>query len=149
MKYLYSLAVAAVATAAPFTPESILPDGMDASLSVNPYTGEAGHARKGTVAATLNNVARLNQLLLQEDTPENQEEIQAILSAIDALIPSLQAIGMFDFFEPTYWIGQGEQSGRVAVICLYFQHYPEKYTTDMKERLRLIFENERPKVDLQ
>lgn len=120
---------------APFTPESILPEGVDSTISTNPYTGESGLARKGTVAATLNNVARLNHLLKQEETPELRQEIIEISSAINTLIPSLQAIGMFNFFEPDFWISRGEQPGKVIVICLYFKHYPEKYTAELREKL--------------
>jgi hypothetical protein len=118
-----------------FTPESVMPAGADSTISINPYTGESGFARKGTVAATLNNVARLNQLLSQEETPELKKEIVEISTAIAQLIPSLQAIGVFDLFEPTYWIGQGEQPGRILALSLYLKHYPEKYTVALKEQL--------------
>lgn len=121
--------------AAPFTPEAILQEGVDSTISINPYTGESGTARKGTVAATLNNVARLNQLLSQEETEQQREEIRQISDAIDQLIPSLQVIGVFDMFEPTYWIGSGEQPGRILALSLYFKHYPEKYTPALREQL--------------
>jgi hypothetical protein len=124
-----------------FTPESVLPAGADSNISINPYTGESGYARKGTVAATLNNVARLNQLLSQEETPELKKEIVEISTAIDQLIPSLQAIGVFDLFEPTYWIGKGEQPGRILALSLYFKQYPEKYTVALKEQLFKVREN--------
>lgn len=117
------------------TPESILPAGVDSNISINPYTGESGSARKGTIAATLNNVARLNYLLSREETEEYRNEILAISSSIDQLIPSLQAIGLFDLFEPTYWLGKGEQLGRILVISLYFKHYPEKFTSPLRAQL--------------
>jgi hypothetical protein len=118
-----------------FTPESILPAGVDSTISINPYTGESGNVRKGTVAAMLNNVARLNQLLLQDETPESKKEITEISTAISQLIPSLQVIGVFDLFEPIYWIGNGEQPGRIVTLALYFKQYPEKYTLALKEKL--------------
>jgi hypothetical protein len=118
-----------------FTPESILPAGVDSTISTNPYTGESGNVRKGTVAATLNNVARLNQLLSQEETAERKKEIMEISTAIDQLIPSLQIIGIFDLFEPIHWIGNGEQPGRILALSLYFKQYPEKYTSVLREQL--------------
>ena len=128
------------AEVSPFTPESILPAGVDSSISINPYTGESGNARKGTVAATLNNVARLNQLFLQEETPEQKNAIVEISNAIDQLIPSLQIVGMFDLFEPIHWIGEGEQPGRVLALLLYFKHYPEKCTPALRGRLSVVRE---------
>lgn len=40
-----------------FTPEKMLPAGIDEAEVTNPYTGEKRKARKGTVAATINNIA--------------------------------------------------------------------------------------------
>lgn len=120
---------------APFTPESILPDGVDVSTSINPYTQESGKVRKGTVAAMLNNVAKLNLLLVKEDGRKVAEEVQALIQAIDELIPSLQIIGMFDLFEPSLWIGRGEQLGRAAVVLLYFKQYPDKWTPELKQHV--------------
>jgi hypothetical protein len=121
--------------AAPFTPQMILKDGVDETISVNPYTQESGEVRKGTVAATLNNIARLNQLFLQENSQECEEEIKAIVFAIDQLIPSLKVIGVFDLFEPIYWIGQGEQIGRIVALALYIKRYPEKDTNHLGQKI--------------
>ncbi len=121
--------------AASYTPESILPAGVDSTLSINPYTGESGEVRKGTVAATLNNIAHLNSLLALDETPDIQNQIIEISSAIQQLIPSLQAVGLFDLFELTYWIGTGEQPGRVLTAILYFKTYPQKCTPSLKQQL--------------
>ena len=125
-------------SAAPFTPQMILKDGVDQTISVNPYTQESGEVRKGTVAATLNNIARLNQLLLQEHSQGREEEIKALIIAIDQLIPSLKVVGMFDLFEPIYWIGQGEQMGRIVTLSLYIKHYPEKDTAHLRQKILLL-----------
>lgn len=122
----------------PFTPDSILKEGEDFTISVNPYTQESGKTRKGTIAATLNNVARLNFLLASSPTPRQAEEIQAIINAIDQLIPSLKVVGMFDFFEPIYWIGEGEQLGRIMVILLYFKHHPQEMTPYLKQKIESL-----------
>jgi len=139
---------AQAAQSAPLTPEMVLPAGVDSSISTNPYTGESGPARKGTVAATLNNIARLNQLLVQEETAEVKNEILQISEAIDQLIPSLHVIGLFDLFEPIYWIGSGEQPGRLLTLSLYFKHYPEKCTLTLKAKL-LKVKDEIPSLYLQ
>ncbi len=123
------------------TPESILPEGVDSSISINPYTGESGEARKGTIGATLNNVATLNNLFLQEETAETIEEIKQISVAIEKLIPSLNVIGVFDLFPPVYWIGSGEQSGRILAVILYFNRYPEKCTPELRKQLLAIAPN--------
>lgn len=135
---LFSLGCSLIYAEGAYTPESILPEGVDSTISINPYTGESGYTRKGIVAATLNNVARLNALFTQEETSEQRKEIAEILTAVDGLISSLQAVGIFNLFEPTDWIGEGEQPGRVAVICLYFQRYPEKYTPPLQEQLKRV-----------
>lgn len=135
---LLSCALMAQIMAAPFTPQMILQDGEDQSISINPYTQESGEARKGTVAATLNNIALLNQIILKEPSPGREEEIKATIQAIDQLIPSLKVIGMFDLFEPRYWVGQGEQIGRIVVLSLYFKQYPEKDTEQLKLKIRSL-----------
>lgn len=126
------------AFAAPFTPQMILKDGVDVSISVNPYTQESGEARKGTIAATLNNIANLNLLIAKETNEENEHDIQAIIEAIDPLIPSLNVIGVFDLFEPIYWVGKGEQIGRIVVLSLYIKRYPEKNLGYLKEPILLV-----------
>ncbi len=118
-----------------------MPAGVDSNISTNPYTGESGDTRKGTVAATLNNVARLNQLLFQEETAQIKEEIIEISGSIDQLIPSLKVIGVFDLFEPIYWIGSGEQPGRLLALSLYFKQYPEKCTPSLQAELLKVKEN--------
>lgn len=128
------------AEGSPATPEAILPAGVDSTISINPYTGESGVARKGTVAATLKNIASLNQLLSQTENLEIRKELIEISDAIDQLIPSLQVIGLFDFFEPTYWIGEGEQPGRILVLSLYLKHNPKKYSSVLQERLSEVKE---------
>lgn len=124
--------------AAPYTPQTILQDGVDSSISINPYTLESGQVRKGTVAATLNNIAKLNKLLQEATTPEQENEIKAIVEAIDQLIPSLQIVGMFDLFEPVHWMGQKEQMGRIVALALYFKHYPEKDKWGLRQQIRTL-----------
>lgn len=121
-----------------FTPEAVLPNGVDATISVNPYTGESGFVRKGTVAATIQNIALLNQLLAKPNDQDREQEIEQVSAEIERLIPSLKCIGVFDFFEPAEWIGSGEQPGRVLVAALYLKQYPDEMTEEIERKIQEI-----------
>lgn len=118
-----------------FTPEDILAAGVDGLLSTNPYTGESGPVRKGTVAATLNNIALLNTLLSESNLSENHLKIDKIAQSIIALLPSLRVIGVFDLFTPQEWLSDDNQPGRIFAIILYLQQYPQDITSAIRERL--------------
>jgi hypothetical protein len=131
----------------PYTPEKILPSGVDESISVNPYTGESGSARKGTVAATLNNVALLNKLLLQPASAQNDRNIKQIIQAIESLLPSLKVVGMFHFFSIEEWLSDDKrQPGRTLVGVLYLQKYPKELNADVKKTLARIHKESSIKV---
>ncbi len=119
-----------------FTPQTILADGVDSTVSKNPYTGEEGPARKGTVAATVNNVFLLNQALLAP-TPD-ASHIESLTQTMRALVPSLNVIGMFNFFSVDEWLSDNRQPGRILVAILYLQHSPEKVTETIRQRLDVI-----------
>lgn len=123
------------ATLTPVTPEHILPAGVDTTLSVNPYTGESGQVRKGTVAATINNIAILNRLLQEPLTLQTRENIEKTVKEIQGLLSSLRMVGMFDIFSPLEWISASSQPGRVLAIVLYMEKFPEKLTPEIKEQL--------------
>lgn len=108
-----------------FTPEEIFPPGEDYTTVVNPFTGLAGKARKATVAATLNNIALLNRLLLENT---GSDQIQLINEAISKLIPSLKAVGIFDLFSLEEWASDDRQLGRIYVVALYLKQYPDEMT---------------------
>lgn len=120
---------------APFTPEKILPVGADSTISINPYTLESGEVRKGTVAATLNNIALLNQKLSKKASKEEIEKIDDIIDAIKSLLPSLRVIGVFDLFTKEEWISSDNQPGRVMAGVLYLQRYPQEVTEHIKKTL--------------
>ena len=103
------------------TPEDLLPAGVDSIIAINPQTGESGPARKGTIGATLNNVALLNTLLSEKVLPNNQKKIQDVTEAIASLIPSLKVLGVFDLFTPEEWLSSEAQPGRVLAAVLYLQ----------------------------
>lgn len=118
-----------------FTPERILPAGVDSSISTNPYTGESGPARKGIIAATLNNVALLNILLTEKLSLSDSTKVQEIVGAITSLIPSLRVVGVFDLFTPEEWLSSETQPGRVLAAVLYLQKYPQVITPAIKKHL--------------
>ena len=139
----YSTAVLAaptdVKTDTVSTPEKLLPAGVDVTEAVNPYTGEKGTARKGTVAATVSNIAILNQLLLAEPADSDNAKIDEFAEAIKKLLPSLRVVGMFDFFTVAEWLEHDElQPGRTLVAVYYLHQYPQEITADIKRQLKSI-----------
>lgn len=122
----------------PFTPNGLLPDGVDSAPVVNPYTGEKGSARKGTIAATINNVALLNQKLPIAATQEELKKIQDIMNAFIELIPSLRALAVFDLFNPEEWVSSDQQPGRVLAGVLYLQNHPKEVTAETRQKLEKI-----------
>ncbi len=121
-----------------FTPENILPTGVDSTISTNPYTGESGPARKGTVAAALNNIALLNTLLSEQISSADLTKVRQLNEVITTLIPSLRFIGVFDLFSPDEWLSSETQPGRVLAVVLYLQKYPQEITPQLKKRLLQI-----------
>lgn len=121
-----------------FTPESVLASGVDSSTSVNPYTGESAEARKGTVAATLNNVVLLNKIMLGNNTEQDLEQYKQIVEAIKNLINPLSAIGMFHFFTIDEWLTADNQPGRQLVGLLYLQSHKEEFTTARQNLVKKI-----------
>lgn len=122
-----------------YTPEKILPAGDDYAVVVNPFTGEAKKARKGIVAATLNNIALLNQLL-RDGKEKERDQVNGIREAIDQLIPSLKAVGIFDLFSIEEWLNDKRQPGRIYAAILYLNHYPEEFTKPIETKLKEISE---------
>lgn len=128
------------------TPESLLPAGVDDTVITNPFTGESGHARKGTVGATLNNIALLNRLMVDVKKAEDEKYIQEILASVKTLIPSLKVIGVFDVFNLEEWVRTTEQPGRVMVALLYLQKYPEALTPGIKNHLEALYKTTKLKM---
>lgn len=120
------------------TPESVLPAGVDDTVISNPFTGESGYARKGTVGATLSNIALLNKALVETMTAEDKKYIQEVLENVRTLIPSLKVIGIFDVFNIEEWVSAPSQPGRVMVALLYLQRYPDALTPGIKNHLEAL-----------
>ena len=124
-----------------FTPEAILPKGVDTSNSINPYTGESGNVRKGTIAATIYNVALLNTALTAPSTEKNQQQINQLIEEILRLIPSLKVVAMFDLFTPGEWMTDKTQPGRILTALLYLQKYPKKITSENKTQIQALHQS--------
>ena len=117
-------------------PSTVLPDGIDSAILTNPYTFESGHARKGTIASTINNVALLN-ILMKKD---QKEDIEKAAAPIRELISSLKVTGMFDIFTPLEWLSASDQLGRVLVGVFFLQANPQEKTEKIQEKLSQIYE---------
>ena len=123
-----------------FTPEAILPNGVDGSLLTNPYTHEQGQARKGTIAATIHNISALNKMMAAPDansgtSDRTETEIEQIIAALRSLLPSLKITAMFNLFTPEEWLSGTNQLGRLLVGVLFLQENPTEATPDVKRRL--------------
>ena len=124
-----------------FTPEKMLPAGIDEAEVTNPYTGEKRKARKGTVAATINNIALLNKLFLEPISSAVSEElIKESIEEMRKLMPSLKVIGVFNIFTPEEWLNiqDSKQWGRVTCVLLYLEKYPDIINSDIKSRIKAI-----------
>lgn len=145
MKYTLAIlflcvSLVAAADSAVFTPEAVLPAGVDESIVINPYTGASGKARKGTVAATINNIVLLNRLLLQPTSEANTKIIAEATHEINALIPSLYVIGVFDLFSADEWLKAHEaQPGRALTAVLYLKQNPAQMNASTKKILDEVY----------
>lgn len=119
-----------------YTPELLLPAGIDSAIGINPYTGESGGARKGTIATTINNAALLNKLLLNEE--KHAPQIREITRIMESLIPSMRVIGIFDFFSVEEWLSAKNQPGRVLIAVLYLKTFPKEVTPLIRQILEQI-----------
>jgi hypothetical protein len=133
----------------PSTLEKLLPIGVDSAIVTNPYTGERGDVRKGTIGASIQNIALLNKLFEQSNSSD--QPIDEIVSEIRKLIPSLKVLGMFDIFNHEEWlnISLSKQWGRVTCVLLYFEKYPAEIDSRIKSQILLLKEKDAPKALLK
>lgn len=129
-----------------FTQEKLLPAGVDSTIATNPYTGESGPARKGIIAATLNNIVLLNKYLSENMSATDVEKVQEISQVIESLVPSLRVVGIFDLFNPEEWFSSRTQPGRLFATVLYLQKYPQEMTPNIRKQLENIQKQTKIKV---
>lgn len=116
-------------------PRDVLPDGIDASGVINPFTGEKGFARKGSIFSFYKNIASLDQLLVLPSSEEVHKKIKNITSAIQGNMTALKALGLFDLFSPTEWLASTEHPGRVFAALQYLKSYPHLLTQEIRADL--------------
>ena len=80
--------------------------------------------RKGTIAATIKNIERFN---LSTDEREKAE----ISSGLKGLVPSLNALDIFDYYPLSYWMNHKDKDGNLSsghrlVGSLYSEFLKEK-----------------------
>ncbi|MBY0282298.1 MAG: hypothetical protein K2W94_09150 [Alphaproteobacteria bacterium] len=123
----------------PVTPETILPDGIDKSIIINPYTNQKIEGRKGSVAAAIHNITLLNKLLnFEELTSKQLNELAHIETAMKEVIPVLAGVGIFDLFTINEWLNSNDQPGRVFVGLLYLEQNLSKINEPTKGELKKI-----------
>lgn len=97
--------------------------------------------RKGTIFTTVMNARLFDQLITEEASEEKIQKINAVVHDINELIPSLDSMGMFDFFTPIEWLQDGEkQPGRALVALLYLQANPAKLKDNVRHYLPALRE---------
>ena len=147
-KILLSLIILYPLTCLSVSPEQILPQGIDSAEIANPFTGEKGNVRKGTIGATINNIAKLNKLFESNNANlEKNSEFQAAINDIKQLIPSLKILGMFDLFTLDQYlsINKTKQWGRVICGLLYYQQYPVELNNEIISQLKDLKKASAPK----
>lgn len=118
----------------------LLPDGVEAVQATNPFTGEKGYIRKGTVNAMINNVAVLNKYLLEtlNDSSASTLNTQSYLDQIAKSMPSFYTTGLFQWFLPIEWVSNDEMPGKTLITLIALQQYPHLISPRLKDRLELI-----------
>jgi hypothetical protein len=120
----------------PVKPDQILPDNQ------NTIVLDGISLRKGSIAATAINSARLNDLF---DRPISDESSKAIEDIIDVLIKEslgekMVLLKMFDFFKVEEWLQSEDDKllGRHVVAALALIKYPNLATGKALDRLKFL-----------
>lgn len=88
----------------------------------------------------------LNKLLLEKASSGKEDKVKSLTHAIYDLLPSLQAIGVFDLFSPKEWLSDLSQAGRILAALLYLEMYPENITPEVENQLTII--REKTKIEI-
>lgn len=94
-------------------------------------------ARKGSIAAMLQNAARYEELIALPEGPHRTAEMNKIVSDVIEILPALHAVHLFEFFTPDEWLHglkKGKQ-GRAFIATLYLLHHPKTITHDIIDQL--------------
>lgn len=116
--------------------ETLLPDGVEAVKAKNPFTGEEGWIRKGTVNALLNNVVLVSNFFKMQNSDE--KKLAQYTVNIAPLLDSFYTSGAFHLFSPEEWISDAKRPGRIYLALLICKHYPDFLTLDLKENFKTL-----------
>ena len=102
--------------------------------------------RKGSIAATLQNVKTLNCLLSEKPSLQRDQDIHTIVDDIRPIIEGLVATELFDIFSPLEWIANQHNKGRalVGIVCL--QEVPALVSEETVDNLKALYPNADPFV---
>lgn len=98
--------------------------------------------RKGTIAATMLNAKAFDEIQKIFDPAERNMALEALRTEQGALIESLDAVGLFEFFTPIEWLKKdGQNEGRAWIALLYLQRFPRAISEEVKGELRILAES--------
>jgi len=115
--------------------ENVMKDEENIAKLINPYTGESFEGRKGSIAATIKNIATLNKMIKERT---KTEELNQAINEFSKLMDVCNAAGMFDLFEPQEWLNSREQPGRVLAAIILLQKHPQKANKESLEILKKL-----------
>lgn len=93
------------------------------------------NVRKGTVAATIQNISILNNLMLNNG---DEKEIAQLVEEQRPLCKGLWAIGLTEVQPIPLWINDPNQPGRTLVAVIMLQECPQLITKEVREYLQKI-----------
>jgi len=99
--------------------------------------------RKGTIGTMMKNVALIET---NKDPSKRAQILREIESDVGELVPSLKALGMFEFFTILEWLQNPKREGRVLVGLLYLQQFPDELTREVRARVNELAQDLAPDV---
>lgn len=113
------------------TPSEILPKGAEGQVAK-----DGTFVRKGTIKATIDNIAILNKMFNQPANKARYDKIDESIKPIMELVPSFYALDMFKFFTVNEWLQDENNKGRILVTLLYLDKYMN--TLDKEDASKVI-----------
>ena len=113
---------------------SLLPDGVDYIEQENPFTGEKGRVRKGTIYAVMvNMVAAQKKFDSQSVTTQDLKKIEADMQPyLDGIYTS----GIFHLFSLEEWVSNPDRQGRIFIALIMAKYKPALITDKVKSTLK-------------
>ncbi|MBN8511673.1 MAG: hypothetical protein J0L79_01395 [Rickettsiales bacterium] len=118
------------------TEKTLLPDGVEAINAKNPYTGEEGLIRKGTVNSVIQNVAMLDRFFQSKGA--TADALKKFDHDIKPFMDSIWTTGIFNLFSILEWLSDSNKPGRIYMSILVLKHYPNLLTSEIHARLCFV-----------